>query len=130
MTLTRLVIVALLLCPVALFSQDQQAQSSKSPSIAIVPQSKGPDTLSEPWRIIPPQINLNDTNRLLIALAASELASPDDFVCLKIRSYVVARDSKNSDSVHPVKYSTCQPASRYQLKTTELHETVRQKDTK
>lgn len=40
--------------------------------------------------------------------------------CYKIRSYVVARDSKHSDSTHPVSYSTCQPAARYQLRTTEI----------
>jgi hypothetical protein len=40
--------------------------------------------------------------------------------CYAIRSYVVARDSKNSDSTHPVSYSTCQPAARYQLRTTEI----------
>ena len=38
----------------------------------------------------------------------------------KIRSYVVARDSKDSDSTHPVSYSTCQPAKRYGLKTTDI----------
>lgn len=38
-------------------------------------------------------------------------------VCLKIRSYLMARDRKNSDSTHLVGYSTCQPASRYRLKT-------------
>jgi hypothetical protein len=41
-----------------------------------------------------------------------------DATCFTIRSYVVARDSKNSDSTHPAGYSTCQPASRYRLKTT------------
>lgn len=40
--------------------------------------------------------------------------------CLKMRSYMVARDSKDSDSVHLVKYSTCQPASRYQVKTADI----------
>ena len=44
---------------------------------------------------------------------------PDDTTCYAIRSYVVARDSKNSDSTHPVSYSTCQPASRYRLKTAD-----------
>jgi len=45
---------------------------------------------------------------------------PDLFVdhyCLKIRSYLVARDSKNSDSTHFVGYSTCRPASKYRLRT-------------
>ena len=45
----------------------------------------------------------------------------DDTVCYKIRSYVVARDHKDSDSVHPVGYSTCQPASRYRLRKTQIH---------
>jgi hypothetical protein len=40
--------------------------------------------------------------------------------CFKIRSYVVARDSKDSDAVHLVRYSTCQPASRYQVKTADI----------
>jgi hypothetical protein len=40
--------------------------------------------------------------------------------CYAIRSYVVARDSKDSDSTHPVSYSTCQPAARYRVKTTEI----------
>lgn len=40
--------------------------------------------------------------------------------CYAIRSYVVARDSNDSDSTHPVRYSTCQPAARYQLRTTEV----------
>jgi hypothetical protein len=44
---------------------------------------------------------------------------PDgDTTCYAIRSYVVARDSKDSDSTHPAGYSTCQRASRYHLKTT------------
>jgi len=44
-------------------------------------------------------------------------AAGADTYCLKIRSYVVARDSKNSDSVHPVGYTTCVPASRFRLRT-------------
>jgi hypothetical protein len=44
----------------------------------------------------------------------------DDTTCLTMRSYVVARDSKDSDSTHLVSYSTCQPAARYRVKTTEM----------
>ena len=70
----------------------------------------------------------NDTRTLLLgpeADAGMVLSGLDgqldaDITCLKIRSYVVARDSKDSDSTHPVSYSTCQPASRYRLKTTDL----------
>jgi len=47
-----------------------------------------------------------------------------DSYCLKIRSYVVARDSKNSDSVHPAGYTTCVPANRFRLKTTVEHQSA------
>lgn len=47
----------------------------------------------------------------------------DDTTCYSIRSYVVARDSKYSDAVHPVSYTTCVPASRYRLRTTVGHAT-------
>ncbi len=43
-----------------------------------------------------------------------------DTVCYTMRSYVVARDSKHSDAVHPAGYSTCQPASKYRLRTTQM----------
>jgi hypothetical protein len=35
-------------------------------------------------------------------------------LCLKMRTYKVAPDSPHSDSTHPVGYSTCQPAVRFQ----------------
>lgn len=54
------------------------------------------------------------------AFAIPPLIIPGDVMCLKIRSYVMARDSRDSDSTHLVGYSTCQPASRYRLRTTQL----------
>jgi hypothetical protein len=52
----------------------------------------------------------------------SRIGSPaleDDPTCYTIRTYVVARDGKDSDSTHPVRYSTCAPAERYKVKTAE-----------
>jgi len=43
-----------------------------------------------------------------------------DSVCFSMRSYKVAKDSKDSDAVHPVGYTTCQPGRRFGLKTTDL----------
>lgn len=43
-----------------------------------------------------------------------------DTVCYAIRSYVVARDNKHSDSTHPVSQSNCQPATRYSLRSADL----------
>jgi hypothetical protein len=70
-----------------------------------------------------------DTRTLLLGpeaeadagMVLSGLDGPDGVItCLKIRSYVVARDSKDSDSTHPVSYSTCQPSNRYRVKSAEM----------
>jgi hypothetical protein len=42
-----------------------------------------------------------------------------DTICYTMRSYVVARDAKDSDATHPAGYSTCQPSNRYQLKNAQ-----------
>jgi hypothetical protein len=44
----------------------------------------------------------------------SDWRSQADSVCLKIRTYKVARDGPATDSTHPAGYSTCQPAARFQ----------------
>lgn len=41
----------------------------------------------------------------------------DDVTCLTIRAYRVAREHPDSDAVRPAGYSTCQPSSRFQIKT-------------
>jgi hypothetical protein len=40
-----------------------------------------------------------------------------DESCFSIRSFQVERDSKDSDATHLVRSSTCQPASRFGVKT-------------
>jgi hypothetical protein len=52
-------------------------------------------------------------------------ARVDDSVCYAIRGYRVARDSKDSDAVHPAGYTTCQPGRRFGLKTTDLRSNSR-----
>lgn len=44
----------------------------------------------------------------------------DDATCYSIRSFVVARDDKDSDSTHPVSSSTCQPALKYRLQRVQV----------
>jgi hypothetical protein len=43
----------------------------------------------------------------------------DDALCLTMRTYKVARDDPQSDSTHRAGYSTCQPATRFQVHTAE-----------
>jgi hypothetical protein len=39
-------------------------------------------------------------------------------VCYTMRSYIVARENRDSDSTELVGYSTCQPSSKYELRIT------------
>ena len=106
-------------------------------------------TTSEPWRIIPDRSEdlgsgqnplyqfspdphrldqfgvdcihyfMWDGHRASI-VEHSVLPLAADTTCLSIRSYVVARDSKDSDSTHPAGYSTCLPSNRYQVRNAEI----------
>jgi hypothetical protein len=61
------------------------------------------------------EIKILDTQRFGTYHISPDLLA--DQYCLKIRSYQMARDSKNSDYTHLVGYSTCLPASKYRLRT-------------
>jgi hypothetical protein len=45
--------------------------------------------------------------------------SSRETVCFTMRSYLVARESRNSDSTHLVGYSTCHPAAGLELRSTD-----------
>ncbi len=49
----------------------------------------------------------------------ASILNPDaDATCYTMRTYVVQRDDRQSDSVHPVRYTTCQSAPRFEVKGT------------
>jgi len=131
MTLSRLLVPALLILSASAFAQQQNAPLTSPPS--------------EPWGIASGQSDFgavkNSIDRMRIdqfkvdvkaapftresrldpIVVTPEDLAGDGTLCYTIRSYVVARDSKDSDSVHPAGYSTCQPASRYRLKSAVMH---------
>jgi hypothetical protein len=146
MTLARLLAATLVACSALAVAQ----QKNEAPAIpAQATDASKPPTAasSEPWKFIPNQLadassGKDPLNRLQIdkykvfrskTSTRTLLVGPEadagvfltgmeglDGTCYAIRSYVVARDSKDSDSTHPVSYSTCQPASRYRVRTTEM----------
>jgi hypothetical protein len=133
MTLARLLLAALLICSLPAFSQDQEMSTAQIPANGASVSGANRNaaaTPSEPWKIIPnPPSDLNsdsadhvrvDQFRLNQGPVISPWVVPldADTTCYTMRSYVVARDSKDSESTHPAGYSTCQPASRYRVKTT------------
>lgn len=148
MTLARLLAATLLVCSVPAFSQDQKTGTAQIPGngVSASATNNAPATRSEPWRIIPNRpsdLNSDSMDRLRVDQYRLDQGQVDlrtghpkseaktrtlvmgldgpldaDTTCYTIRSYVVARDSKDSDSTHMTGYSTCQPASRYRVRTT------------
>jgi hypothetical protein len=57
-----------------------------------------------------------DVSRALDSLQHILTLQQNEKTCYTIRTYRVARESPDSDSTRPAGYSTCQPATRFQLK--------------
>ena len=59
-----------------------------------------------------------DLHNLGSNLGSIHIKEERDNVCYTMRSYIVARENRDSDSTKLVGYSTCQPSSKYELKIT------------
>ena len=148
MTSVRLLIAAVLICTAPAFAQEQLSSTTR-PNRTAEPEESAQAAATEPWKLFINQpvdgnagknrlqqfqIDAYKIDRSRIdpngrplrwdlqtdSIVMMDGQRGDDTVCYRIRSYVVARDNKDSDSVHPVGYSTCQPASRYRLKKTQI----------
>ena len=145
MTLARLFLAALLVYSLPAFTQDQQLAADQNPDNVSAFATNRNVATAEPWRIMPNRtsdFSSNSMDRMRLDQYVRGQGKGDfrgarskedkartlvmglngpldaDATCFTIRSYVVARDSKDSDSTHPTGYSTCQPASRCRLKAT------------
>ena len=143
MTSVRLLTAAVLLCTASAFAREQLSSPTR-PNRTAEPEKSAQAAATEPWKLVLNQpVDWNagkdrlqqfqidaykidrsriDPNRQSFRWGSQidDIVMGDDTLCYKIRSFVVARDSKDSESVHPVGYSTCQPASRYRLKKTQI----------
>jgi hypothetical protein len=146
MALARLLVV-LFVCSLPAFAQDQQLSAVQNPdNVSAFATNHDSAMPAEPWRIMPNRpsnLNANSIDRMRVDQYVLDLGKADfisgrskksktrtlvmglnepldaDAACFTMRSYVVARDSKDSDSTHPTGYSTCQPASKYRVRTTQ-----------
>lgn len=132
MYLIRLLSAAFLLNSVFAIAQEQAAPASQ-PFFSSKIDFRAP--AAEPWRIIPRQWQDSGSNSEEALLngpplftldghghasrRATVLTGPDDDICYTMRTYVVARDRKDSDSTHAVRSTTCLPGSRLRLKTAD-----------
>jgi len=141
MTSARPLAAFVLLCSGFAFAQQNPAIHGSSVAPAA---SEKAAVSSEPWSISPNiQAKANVPQDPLARLETSQppkykndqgqgtktlffpnpgngfLISPEtlaDNSCFAIRSYVVARDRKDSDSTHLVGYTTCVPSRKYQVR--------------
>lgn len=150
MTATRLLMAISLVCSLTAFAQTQKDRTSPS-NDATGARNSLTAANSEPWKILPDSpagshsttnfpsqssigqltgpflLSENPSGPLLNGsidpnISVRNSAAGGDSYCLNIHSYVVARDSKNSDSVHLVGSTTCVPASRFRLRTADIRE--------
>jgi len=145
MPLARLSFFALLACALTAFAQDTQEQRANSSAQSGFEFRSPAVQSTTPWKILPkPGGNLNSAPVLERADSLkngdrtfdisgniipyplfpgdrfpSQKEASEESLCYNIRSYVVARDDKDSDTTHPIGSSTCQPARRYALKNTD-----------
>jgi hypothetical protein len=149
MTSARLLFAILVMCSLPAFTQDQPvnaAPTNAAPALT-TDANRNTEKISEPWKMIlaaPADGTSNPMDHIRVDQYRVDQGSSDllrdysksqprartlllgmdgqpesDTTCFTMRSYVVARDSPDSDSTHMTGYSTCQPTSRYRLKTTE-----------
>ncbi len=126
MRIAGLVPLAALLCCVTALAQDQQASSMEYFAAPTANHSLSADSATDVVdRLQSGQFQVNRGDRFEMENLGAKpelalLATPDDNICYTMRMYVVAKDSKDSDATHLVRYTTCQPGGRYRLKTTEI----------
>jgi hypothetical protein len=130
MTSARLLSVVFLLCPLFGFAQEQ-SQPPKQPAQAATPDSSSSRPTDDQQRKaelaaeVASQFlasyhydpNSGDRPWVNVSPDGKILAWGVEKTCYAIRSYVVERDEKDSDSTHLVHTSTCVPANQYGIKT-------------
>ena len=135
MTLVRFAVSALVLCPVPCFSQAYVSPAYVAPQhshaldhTAASPFQKGDFSrfkLSAPWPFAPNQTTelssgmetLEQNGRAKEKAEIDVRSSRETRDCFAIRSYLMARENKNSDATYLKAYSICQPSSQYQVKS-------------
>lgn len=113
MTSARLLAVAFFSCFALTVTQGQQPNQHQSAPLRLE-EAVSDYNADGGSRVTPPDANSDQA--MVIWPYAQDFSGS---LCYTIRSYVVARDSKDSDSTHFVRSSTCQPASRYRVRTIE-----------
>jgi hypothetical protein len=109
MTSGRTVALAVLLTPLGAFAQQSSALQSTDSRNARDTETKRQVEIAE----VSPGV-LNPATAGPSFLPPMQI--PNENVCFTMRTYVMARDTKDSDSTHLVRYSTCTPSNNRGVK--------------
>jgi len=113
MSLPRLLIVLLAFFSIA-FAEDQPRKTEHSSATIVKPPAFTVPSSGNS----PATYNFVDSSKRLQILDPSLLGPNPDATCFTMRTYMVKRDDRDSDTVHPVGYTTCQPSPRFDVKIT------------
>lgn len=125
LALLLFVLIVFYAAPAASFAQTAntpavKSDNTESDSLAVLPEklqlvrnrvSERPLVASQP---------LIEHNGDLVLRESLQDSQQDDFTCLKLRTYIVARDDKTTDATHPVRKIDCTPARKFNYKTADI----------
>jgi hypothetical protein len=87
-------------------------------SVAVAEEQKGPTESSSILVMPESSTKASSGPSSDISTLLREKNSNFDSTCYTMRTYMLKKDAPGSDSVHPVGYTSCQPAFRYEMKVT------------
>lgn len=130
MFISRLLVLSLLMCICA--AAQKPSDNTPGSSFSEPPGPLPPDAVAS-LRLVPNRpptdieidklhspyakpVGEDDGNIKVPSQFHKRALAQDDATCYSIRAYRVTRDDPYSDSTRPAGYSTCQPATRFQVK--------------
>jgi|SRR5215469_9998032 len=92
---------------------------SNAPAMVVDKLRSARDGVKE-YPLVPVQPLLEHNGDLVLRESLQDSQLADDFTCLKLRTYIVARDDKTSDVTHPVRKVNCTPARKFSVKSADI----------
>ena len=125
LALLLFVLIVFFAAPAAGYAQTANTPSVKTDATDSMSPASLPEKLNrEPAKTDLPLLMsqpLIEHNGDLVLRESQQVSQPvDDFSCLKLRTYIVARDDKTSDATHLVRKVNCTPARKFNFKTADV----------
>jgi len=126
LALLLFVLIVFFAAPAASYAQTAttstiQSNGSQSDSLALLPEKLQPaGTRVSEHPLVASQPLLEHNGDLVLRESMQDSSLGDEFTCLKLRTYIVARDDKDSDATHPVRKVNCTPARKFSFKSADI----------